>query len=249
MSFRPCLIIPCYNHGSTMGGVLERLRPYGVPAWVVDDGSDEATRLTLEALARAEPWVRLLRLPRNGGKGAAVTHAMRLAYQEGYSHALQVDADGQHALSDVPRFLERAAQRPDAVIAGRPLYDASVPKARLYGRCLTHFWVWVETLSFDIADSMCGFRCYPLAATEALLRRTRIPRRMDFDIEIIVRLHWAGAPVLNLPTRVTYPPGGLSHFDALRDNARISLMHTRLALGMLPRAPRLLRRRWREARA
>ncbi|WP_198019636.1 glycosyltransferase family 2 protein [Pseudogulbenkiania sp. MAI-1] len=247
MSFSPCLVIPCYNHGRSMAAVLARLTPFGLPVWVVDDGSDAATRRELERLAAAEPLLHLHRLPVNGGKGAAVMHGMRLAHRAGFSHALQVDADGQHALDDVPRFLALAQARPAAVIAGQPVYDASVPKARLYGRYLTHFWVWVETLSFAIGDSMCGFRCYPLAATVSLIERVAIPTRMDFDIEIIVRLYWEGLEVVNLPTRVTYPADGLSHFDALADNVRISRMHTRLFFAMLPRAPALLRRRLKGA--
>lgn len=245
MSFKPCLIIPCYNHGATMAGVLARLRPFGVPVLVVDDGSDAATQQTLQRLAATDALVTLYRLPRNAGKGEAVMHGMREAQRAGFTHALQVDADGQHDLCDVLHFLALAAANPVAVIAGRPLYDDSVPKARLYGRYLTHVWVWIETLSFAIADSMCGFRCYPLAATVSLLERVQIPRRMDFDIEIIVRLYWDGLAIINQPTRVIYPQGGLSHFDALHDNIRISKMHARLALGMLQRAPRLL---WRTLR-
>lgn len=243
MTIRPCLIIPCYNHGPTMAAVLERVLPLGLAVYVVDDGSDSPTRGTLESLAQRHPQVCLHRLPVNQGKGGAVMQGMRLAHQAGYTHALQVDADGQHDLNDVGRFLDLAVRHPEAVIAGCPVYDSSVPKARLYGRYLTHVWVWIETLSFSIADSMCGFRCYPLAPTVALIDSVPIPRRMDFDIEIIVRLYWAGLSVINLPTRVTYPAGGLSHFDAWRDNLRISRMHARLAFGMLWRAPRLLWRR------
>lgn len=245
MSFRPALIIPIYNHGETIGRTVDRLTPYGIPIYIVDDGSDAGTQATLAALAARQPLVRLHRLPRNGGKGAAVMAGFRLTFADGFTHALQIDADGQHDTDDVPRFLERARRRPEAIIAGKPIYDDSVPKARLYGRLITHFWVWVETLSFSIGDSMCGFRAYPLAPTVALIDRVAIPCRMDFDIEIIVRLMWAGVPVENLPTRVTYPPDGLSHFDVLRDNVRISWMHTRLCAGMVVRLPLLL---WRKAR-
>ena len=132
---------------------------------------------------------------------------------------------------------------PRAIVNGRPLYDDSVPTGRLVGRYATHVWVWINTLSLAIADSMCGFRAYPLAATIAMLDRESVGLRMDFDIEIIVRLHWAGVPVRNLPTRVTYPLDGVSHFDLWRDNLRISKMHARLFFGMLWRSPRLLARR------
>jgi glycosyltransferase involved in cell wall biosynthesis len=189
--------------------------------------------------------VSLHRLPRNGGKGAAVIAGMRAAASAGASHVLQIDADGQHDAADVPRFLAEAAAHPHAVVNGRPVYDESVPRGRLLGRYATHVWVWINTLSFDIADSMCGFRVYPLAATLAMLQRERVGLRMDFDVEVIVRLHWAGLEVRNLPTHVTYPLDGVSHFDLWRDNVRISRMHARLFFGMLLRMPRLLARRVR----
>lgn len=243
MSFRPCVVIPIYNHGATIARVVDRLTPYGLPIFIVDDGSDAATQAALTDLAASQPLVRHFRLPQNGGKGAAVMRGMREAHRADFTHALQVDADGQHDIADVPRFVDAARARPEAVIAGRPIYDASAPASRRYGRLATHVWVWIETLSLAIGDSMCGFRLYPLAPTLALIDRAAIPTRMDFDIEIIVRLFWMGVPVENIATRVIYPEDGLSHFDLWRDNVRISKMHTRLFFGMLPRLPLLL---WRK---
>ncbi|WP_232370188.1 glycosyltransferase family 2 protein [Xenorhabdus lircayensis] len=246
----PCVIIPCYNHGTTMPAVLERLSPYQLHCFIVDDGSESETQQRLEELAKAVPNVTLIRLEHNQGKGGAVMAGMRAAADSGYSHALQVDADGQHCLEDIPLFLAKAQQCPNRLISGSPMYDVSVPKSRLYGRYITHFWVWVETLSFSIKDSMCGFRVYPLAPTLQLLTKNDIGRRMDFDIEIMVRLYWQGTESEFVPTEVTYPENGLSHFDALRDNLSISWMHTRLFFGMLPRIPALLWRKplWRNRR-
>jgi predicted LPLAT superfamily acyltransferase len=243
MNFNPCLLIPIYNHKDNIRTTVERLVPHGLPILVVDDGSDEPTQRTLAALAAEQPLLRLHRLPENQGKGAAVMHGLRAARKERFTHALQIDADGQHDTEDVPIFLKHGAAAPNTVICGKPVYDASVPKGRLYGRYVTHFWVWIETLSFAIGDSMCGFRLYPLDATCRLIDKVRIPTRMDFDIEIIVRLAWEGLPIENVRTRVTYPADGVSHFDLWRDNLRISRMHTRLFFAMLPRLPRLL---WRK---
>ncbi|OQP35719.1 glycosyltransferase family 2 protein [Pantoea latae] len=243
--FSPCVVIPCYNHGATMASVLARLAPFALPVIVVDDGSDLSTQQQLAQLHAED--LHILRLPVNQGKGAAVIAGLQVARQKGYTHVLQLDADGQHAIEDVPRLLEEARRYPDSLISGRPRYDDSVPKARLYGRYITHFWVWVETLSFSIKDSMCGFRVYPLTSTLALCDRRAIGQRMDFDTEIMVRLYWQGTPSRFLVTRVTYPEAGLSHFDALRDNLRISWMHTRLFFGMLPRIPRLLTMRKQQA--
>lgn len=241
--FRPCIIIPCYNHGPMMAGVLARLEKFGLPCIVIDDGSEPATALELQRLAAELPQISLTRLAENQGKGAAVFAALKQAAAMNYTHAVQVDADGQHQLDDVPAMLAEAQKYPDMLISGQPIYDESVPKARLYGRYVTHVWVWIETLSLSLRDSMCGFRVYPLAPCLELMQRHRLGERMDFDTEIMVRLYWQGTRSRFLPTRVTYPQDGLSHFDALKDNLRISWMHTRLFFGMLPRIPRLLRMR------
>ena len=245
-AFSPCVVIPCYNHGAMMAQVLARLAPFGLPCIVVDDGSDAATRLALSQLQADFPTLTLVRLPQNAGKGAAVIHGLKVAHDAGYSHAIQVDADGQHAIEDIPQFLAKAERHPDALISGQPVYDDSIPRSRLYGRWVTHVWVWIETLSLSLKDSMCGFRVYPVAPTLALAQHIALGKRMDFDTEVMVRLYWRGHPSYFIPTRVTYPQDGLSHFDALRDNLRISWMHTRLFFGMLPRAPGLLMRKRRQ---
>ncbi|MCW8160077.1 glycosyltransferase family 2 protein [Stutzerimonas stutzeri] len=240
--FKPCALIPVYNHERSLPAVVAALRAADLPCVLVDDGSSPAAATVIDRLAEQD-GVFLLRHPRNQGKGGAVISGLREARRLGFSHALQVDADGQHDLSGVELFLDRASQAPDAVICGYPRYDASVPKGRLYARYLTHVWVWINTLSLAIRDSMCGFRVYPLEPTLALLDRVRLGRRMDFDTEILVRLHWQEQPMVWLPTRVHYPADGVSHFRLWLDNALISAMHARLFCGMLLRAPELLARR------
>ena len=164
MSFSPCFIVPVYNHGTTVGATVMALDAHGLPIYLVDDGSAAATAEELDRLAARIPRIRLVRRETNGGKGAAVMSGINAAFADGLTHALQVDADGQHALADIPDFLSAARATPEALICGVPEYDASIPKGRLYGRYATHIWVWIETLSFEIQDSMCGFRVYPLAA-------------------------------------------------------------------------------------
>lgn len=243
LDFSPCVLIPCYNHGAMMPRVLARLQPFGLPCIVVDDGSDTSTRQQLERLAAETASLTLIRLPQNAGKGAAVSRGLQAAAEAGFSHAVQVDADGQHAIEDIPQLLALAQTHPEALISGQPIYDDSIPRSRLYGRWITHVWVWIETLSLQLKDSMCGFRVYPITPTLRLAQRVPLGQRMDFDTEVMVRLYWQGNTSYFVPTRVTYPPDGLSHFDAFKDNCRISLMHTRLFLGMLPRMPSLLFRR------
>jgi glycosyltransferase involved in cell wall biosynthesis len=240
--FRVCAVVPVYDHESTVGFVVDGLNRHGLPVILVDDGSHARCASVLDELAARHEWVRLVRLPRNSGKGAAVVAGMEAAASAGYTHALQIDADGQHALADVPRFVALAKQRPHDVVCGRPEFDSSVPRTRLVLRYLTHVMVWINTLSLDIRDSMCGFRVYPLEQALRVIREELPGRRMDFDVEVLVRLHWRGVSQSWIPTRVTYPASGVSHFRLFRDNVLISAMHTRLLFGMLRRAPRLLGR-------
>ena len=241
---KPAIVVPFYNHERAIAGTVASLRPYRLHCWIVDDGSDPRCRPVLEQLEQLEDgWLTVLYLAPNQGKGHAVMSGMRAAAAAGYSHGVQIDADGQHDASALQRLLEEAARHPAAVITGVPVYDASVPKSRLYGRYLTHLWVWINTLSFEIRDSMCGFRVYPLQPALRVWDEQRVGGRMQFDTEILVRLFWQGVRVISVPTRVSYPADGVSHFDLWRDNLRITAMHTRLLFGMLRRLPRLLRQR------
>jgi glycosyltransferase involved in cell wall biosynthesis len=240
--YRLCAVIPVYNHGATVPTVVERLAALDLPCVLVDDGSKADCAAVLDDLAAAGA-ARLVRRASNGGKGAAVQDGLRAAAALGYTHALQVDADGQHALEDIPAFTAASRRQPQALVGGAPVYGDDAPRGRIYGRWLTRIWVWINTLSTAIPDAMCGFRIYPLASTLALLERCDPGRRMDFDIAVLVRLHWRGEPMVWHPTRVSYPRDGVSHFHALRDNALISRMHARLFAGMLVRAPWLLARR------
>ncbi len=231
-----------FDHEHAVARVVTGVRAAGLPCLLVDDGSGPACARELERLAATLPHTSLLRLPVNGGKGAAMLAGFAWTWQRGYSHGLQIDADGQHALGDISSFIEEARRYPSALICGQPVFDRSMPALRHYGRYLTHGLVWLNTLSWSIPDSMCGFRVYPLAPVSALMTEEYIGRRMDFDVEIIVRLYWRRVPMRWLPTRVTYPADGVSHFRMIRDNGRMIGLQLRLFGGMLRRLPRLLPR-------
>ncbi len=237
------VVIPVYNHAAAIGAVVADVRAHGLRLILVDDGSEPACAAVLDTLAANEDAIDLVRLQTNQGKGGAMMAGLRHAAARGHSHALQVDADGQHDLADIPAFLQQSQINPEAVICGCPIFDDSVPKSRLYGRYATHVWVWINTWSFAITDSMCGFRVYPLAPVVKLIDEVRIGRRMDFDVELMVRLYWRRVAIINQPTRVSYPSDGVSHFNLLDDNLRITAMHTRLFFGMVLRSPMLL---WRK---
>jgi glycosyltransferase involved in cell wall biosynthesis len=235
-----CFVIPNYNHTQAVAVTIEALQRYAIPIILVDDGSDLKTQTLLEQLAAEYQNLTLFRRPVNGGKGAAVKTGLSLAYEMGMSHAVQIDADGQHDLADINILLSESECHPNAMISGKPVYDDSISKGRYYGRYITHVWVYIETLSLSIKDSMCGFRVYPLSACMTLMGKSSLGNRMDFDIEIMVRLFWQKVPIRFIPTKVLYPLDGVSHFNVWKDNWLISKMHTRLFFGMLVRLPVLL---------
>ncbi|WP_372760566.1 glycosyltransferase family 2 protein [Pseudoalteromonas sp.] len=235
-----CIVIPNYNHTAALDEVLTQLAAYQLPIIMVDDASNDDAKAVFATLASRHSLLTLVTHQHNQGKGGAVQTGLCHAHQLGFSHAIQVDADGQHNLADVAQLLALSNANPQALISCCPIYDDSVPKHRYLARYLTHVWVWIETLSFDIVDSMCGFRVYPLAASVKLINEVKLGKRMDFDPEILVRLYWRNVPFIFLPSPVIYPANGLSHFQPLHDNVRISWLHTRLFFGMLLRSPLLL---------
>ncbi|HQV26042.1 MAG TPA: glycosyltransferase family 2 protein [Acinetobacter sp.] len=239
------IVIPVYNHPHYLADLVQHLEQFQFPIILVNDGSHAECTAILRKLDQQFDQVSLIEHVENKGKGQAVITGLRYAAHIGMTHALQLDADGQHHWDDVAKFFQLSQQQPEAMVIGQPIFDASVPKKRLYGRYITHFWVWVNSLSFDIKDSMCGFRIYPLDTTIAVLNKAKFQPRMGFDSEILVRLKWEDVPFINIPTPVIYPEHGISHFDAWRDNIGISKAHATLFIGMLKRLPQLLLRKFK----
>ncbi|MCU4676657.1 glycosyltransferase family 2 protein [Catenovulum sp. 2E275] len=243
MSNRFCFVIPNYNHELVIEQTIQALTRFNLPIILVDDGSDLSTQQVLSQIDQQFELVTLVRHSQNGGKGAAVDTGIRTAQKLGLSHAIQVDADGQHDLNDIDKLIAKSQACPTALISGAPIYDDSISKSRFYGRYVTHVWVYIETLSFKLIDSMCGFRVYPVESYVKLADKVNIGKRMDFDTEVMVRLYWQNVPVHFIKTKVCYPQNGVSHFNVWRDNVLISKMHTKLFFGMLIRLPKLLYRK------
>jgi len=242
------VLIPSYNTGAQVYTTVRAARAQWSPVWVVVDGSDDGTAEGLQALAAADPGLRVWVLPQNAGKGAAVLHGLQHALAAGFTHALTMDSDGQHPAALIPAFMQASLARPEVMVLGRPVFDASAPLLRVRGRRVSNWWTNLETLGAGVADSLYGFRVYPVAALAAVMQRQPWMRRFDFDTEAVVRLAWRGVKPVNLDAPVKYlkpEEGGVSHFRYGRDNVLLSWMHTRLMVEFVLRLPLLLWRRLR----
>jgi glycosyltransferase involved in cell wall biosynthesis len=240
------LLIPSYNTGPKVYDTVRAARARWNPVWVVTDGSTDGTPAGLREIAAADPGLKLIELPANAGKGAAVLHGLRAARDAGFTHALTMDSDGQHPAELIPAFMQASIEQPETMVLGRPVFDASAPLLRVRGRRISNWWTNLETLGAGIDDSLYGFRVYPIDDLIAVMRRQPWMRRFDFDTEAVVRLAWRGVKPVNIAAPVRYlsaEEGGVSHFHYGRDNLLLTWMHLRLMLEFALRLPSLLLRR------
>ncbi|WP_431276424.1 glycosyltransferase family 2 protein [Variovorax ureilyticus] len=244
------VLIPSYNTGERLFSTVAAARAQWSPVWVVIDGSTDGTGERLQALAGSDPGLHVSILPTNQGKGAAVLHGLREARTAGFTHVLTMDSDGQHPADLIPAFMKASQDRPETMVLGRPVFDASAPLLRVRGRRISNGWTQLETLFAGIGDSLYGFRVYPLADLLAVMDAQPWMRRFDFDTEAVVRLAWRGVKPVNIDAPVKYltaEEGGVSHFRYGRDNVLLTWMHTRLVIEFVFRLPGLLWRRLRGA--
>lgn len=244
------VLIPSYNPGVKVDETVRGALAQWAPVWVVVDGSTDGSAARLQAMAEGDDRLRVLVLPRNVGKGAAVLHGIELAAAQGFTHALTMDSDGQHPAHLIPDFMAASQAQPAAMVLGVPVFAADAPRLRVNGRKVSNGWADLETLWAGIGDSLFGFRVYPIAPLREVMAGQRWMRRFDFDPEAVVRMCWRGVKPINLPATVRYfrpDEGGVSHFNYLRDNLLLSWMHGRLLLGFLLRLPLLVVRRLRGA--
>lgn len=236
-------VIPVYNHGSTLEAVVKNLIQYNFPIIVVDDGNDEKNKNLIKDVADRYPLVHLVVQKKNGGKGKAMKSGVRAAEKLGLTHIFQLDSDGQHDTTRIPRFLELSEQNPDAVICGYPEYDETAPKERVNGRKVANGWVHIVTLSKEIIDGMIGFRIYPVKPYIQICKYHIIDSRMAYDIDILVHFHWKGIKIISESVKIFYPADGISNYNYVRDALRLSAMYTRLCTGLIFRFPFLLLRK------
>ena len=240
------VLIPSYNPGPAVFATVRGACAAWSPVWVVVDGSTDGTLDGLRELAGELPHLRVLALPQNSGKGAAVLEGLRHAQDEGFTHVLSMDSDGQHPSTSIAEFMRVSQASPHAMVLGQPVFDDSAPLLRLRGRKISNWWANLETLWMGVHDSLFGFRVYPVKPLREIMDKSAWMRRFDFDVEAVVRLCWRGVKPINVPAPCRYltaEQGGVSHFDYWRDNKLLTWMHARLFVGFLLRLPLLLWRR------
>lgn len=245
------VIIPSYNTGAVLLKTVTQALERWAPVWVVVDGSTDGSDEALAALGRDDAGLRVLRLPSNRGKGNAVLHGLREAQAEGFTHALTMDADGQHPAWRIPEFMAVSQANPNALVLGLPVFDDSAPRLRVRGRRISNWWANLETLWCGIGDSLVGLRVYPINDLLIVMERSLWMRGFDFDPEAAVRLCWRGLQPINLPAPIRYlrpDEGGVSHFNYGRDNVLLTWMHIRLMVGFILRLPILTLARLRSSR-
>jgi glycosyltransferase involved in cell wall biosynthesis len=217
------VIIPVFNHAATVRGVVDSVRAVvgpEVPIVVVDDGSSDGSGPACAGAA----GVTILRHKRNRGKGAALLTGFRHLQSTGITHAVSVDADGQHRAEDVERVVACAREHPrDLIVGWRDMEAAArrgvqVPTRSRQGRDAARFWLRVQT-GQHIPDTQCGLRVYPLAQ---LLAVGYWFGRYDFETEVLARMGWAGLWIRSVPVDCVYFSGRsrVSHFRPLMDTLR-----------------------------
>lgn len=244
LPFKGLVLLPTYNSGAQLLLTAQATLEQGFPVWIIIDASTDGSEASVLEWVKTEPELRVIIRPVNGGKGAAVLDGLTLALKEGFTHALVMDADGQHPADRIKQFLDQAKANPETLILGVPLFGPEAPRARVYGRLGGNTFTEIETLWGGVRDSLFGFRVYPVAATVALMNQIRTARRYDFDTEVVVRLYWKGFRTMNIAVPVRYPSkeeGGVTYFRYLPDNLLLIKTHIRLLLLMIPRLPQLLK--------
>ncbi len=226
---RLCVIIPTYNNAGTVGQVVEEVFRYVPDIIVVNDGSTDGTAARLQELSSK---IVIVTNETNQGKGHALRAGFKAALQRGFTHAITIDADGQHFASDIPVLLEAQQQNPDGIIVGcRNLTEENMPRQNTFANRFSNFWFRLQT-TINLPDTQSGYRLYTLASLRGLALLTS---RYEAELELLVWAAWGGVRISSVPVRVYYPSPEerVSHFRPVYDFARISVLNTILCLGAL----------------
>lgn len=205
------VVIPCLNEARAIGAVVEQARRHLPKVFVVDDGStDETGRVAARAGAR------VLRQEQGLGKGAALAAGWHAAQKAGFTWAMTMDGDGQHAPEDIPIFLARAVASPSRLFIGnRMAGQARMPLVRRF----VNRWVsrkLSDVAGKDFPDALCGFRLVHLPSWSKLWLQTA---HFEVESELLMAFHDAGHAVEFVPVQIIYRRER-SKINPLRDTRR-----------------------------
>jgi glycosyltransferase involved in cell wall biosynthesis len=216
---RVAAAIPAYQAAPSIGAVVRgtlRLLP---DVLVIDDGSSDAT-----AEEARQAGARVLSLPCNRGKGAALATAFRDLFGRGHTAVITLDADGQHLPEEIPKLLDGAARGGDLVLGIRDhLFGEMGTTRRLANRLSS------RAISFAagqrLTDIQTGFRFY----TRELVQTVGFTEaRFEAESAVVVRAARRGFRILTVPVRLGFADGRTtSHFRPLVDSLRIAGAVTR----------------------
>lgn len=243
---RLCVIIPTYNNVQTIGQVVQDVMSYCDQLIVVDDGCTDGTLDVLHSLSQS---IHIVSYQPNRGKGHALVAGFKKAKELGYTHAITIDADGQHFADDIPQLIEKMERCPQAIIVGcRNLTEKNMPRQNTFANQFSNFWFRLQT-GINLSDTQSGYRLYTLSSLRGL---SLITSRYEAELELLVFAAWAGVQICSVPVKVYYPPveERVSHFRPVYDFVRISILNTILCVAALvygypKRLLRSIKRRFR----
>ena len=224
-----CVIIPTYNNATTIRRVIEDVEKYCSSIIVVNDGSTDDTAAILQSIPSP---IEVVSYPDNRGKGYALVTGFKKAKALGYTHAITIDADGQHFADDIPCFIEGLKHNPEGFIVGcRNLTEENMPRQNTFANRFSNFWFRLQT-GINLPDTQSGYRLYTLSSLKGL---NLITSRYESELELLVYAAWAGVDITSVNVKVYYPPAEerVSHFRPIYDFFRISVLNTVLCLGAL----------------
>jgi glycosyltransferase involved in cell wall biosynthesis len=210
-----CVVIPVYN-SPYIDEVIQDALKYNYTLVVVDDGSDSKIKV--------KDNVTLVTHHKNMGKGEAIISGAKKAKELGFEYFVTMDADKQHLASEIDKLIQ--AYEPNSIVIGnRDFEHDNVPKSSKFGRKFSNFWVKLETFK-TLGDTQSGFRLYPVSILDLNIKN----KRFDFEIEVLALHSYKGCNIIDVETACYYPPRNerVTHFDKVKDNIRLSLIHTKL---------------------
>jgi glycosyltransferase involved in cell wall biosynthesis len=209
------VLVPSYKSAFTLKTLLPRIQKL-VPSrniCVVDDGSLDGTNLLCKDLG-----IQCIAHYNNQGKGAALVDGFKFLLRScGARWIITMDADGQHAIEDVPRFLDSVRQNPSwgMCIGMREKVIHKMPVSRILSNSITSIILSVLA-GQRILDCQCGFRIYSKHLLERVICKYT---RFEMESEIILRAAYHRFPINFVRVQTLYFNEN-SHISHVKDTIR-----------------------------